>query len=222
MAYDPRVHHRRSIRLPGYDYTRPGPYFVTIVTKNRASIFGEIVTGEMRLNQCGKIAHAEWMKTADIRRAPERNHGSGSEPEPFARGQEIELDEFVIMPNHIHAIIAIVESENGSIKEDGLEKLVGSSEMDVGARRRRAPTTIEQFAKPISGSIPTIIRAYKSAVTKRINQSRGTPGAPVWQRNYWEHIIRNADELSRIREYIRYNPVVWETDDENTDRRRSR
>ena len=101
------------------------------------------------------------------------------------------------MPTHFHAIVNIVDCGNGL----------------VGARRRRAPT-IEQFSKPVAGSIPTIIRAYKSAVTTQINQMRGTPGVPVWQRNYHEHIIRDMDELSRIREYIRINPAAWETDDE--------
>jgi putative transposase len=178
MAYDPSIHHRRSIRLKGYDYTQPGAYFVTVIAHRRLSIFGEIAGGAMHLNACGETVRIEWMRTAAIR-------------------CEIQLDEFVVMPNHFHAIVMITECDGGS----------------VGARRRRAPT-IEQFSKPIAGSIPTVIRAYKSAVTTRINQLRGTSGAPVWQRNYHEHIIRNADELSRIREYIRYNPMAWETDDE--------
>jgi REP element-mobilizing transposase RayT len=179
MAYDPFRHNRKSIRLRGYDYTVPGVYFFTIVTHRRMCIFGEIVNGEMRLNDWGEIAHAEWMKTAVIR-------------------PEIAMDEIAIMPNHVHAIITIMENDGDC----------------VGARRRRAPT-VEQFAKPVVGSIPTIIRAYKSAVTNRINQSRGTPGAPVWQRNYYEHIIRNDGDYSRIREYIRDNPVQWESDVEN-------
>jgi putative transposase len=178
MAYDPSIHHRRSIRLNGFDYTQLGAYFVTIVAHRRLPIFGEIIGGVVQLNVCGEIVRMEWMRTAAIRR-------------------EIALDEFVVMPNHFHAIVMITECDGGS----------------VGARRRRAPP-IEQFSKPIAGSIPTIIRAFKSAVTTRINQLRGTPGAPIWQRNYHEHIIRNADELSRIREYIRYNPMAWETDDE--------
>jgi REP element-mobilizing transposase RayT len=148
------------------------------VAHRRLPLFGEITAGVVCLNVCGEIARAEWANTAAIRR-------------------EIALDEFVIMPNHFHAIVIIMECDGGS----------------VGARRRRAPT-IEQFSKPVAGSIPTIIRAYKSAVTTRINQIRGTPGTPVWQRNYWERIVRNGDELSRIREYIRNNPVSWETDDE--------
>jgi len=178
MAYDPSIHHRRSIRLKRFDYTQPGAFFVTIVAHRRLPIFGEIADGVVQLNACGEIARAEWLRTTAIR-------------------HEIELDEFVVMPNHFHAIVIITECDGGS----------------VGARRRRAPT-IEQFSKPIAGSIPTIIRAYKSAVTTRINQLRGTPGAPLWQRNYWEHVIRNDGELSRIRAYIRNNPVAWETDDE--------
>jgi putative transposase len=178
MAYDPSIHHRRSIRLKGFDYTQPGAYFVTIVAHRRLPIFGEITGGVVQLNACGKIARAEWLRTSAIR-------------------CEIQLDEFVVMPDHFHAIVTIVECGGGS----------------VGARRRCAPT-IEQFSNPIAGSIPTIVRGYKSAVTSRINQLRGSPGAPVWQRNYHEHIIRNADELSRIREYIRNNPAAWETDDE--------
>jgi hypothetical protein len=86
VSYNPLIHHHRSIRLPGYDYTQPGAYFVTVVARGRLRIFGEIVDGAMRLNEYGNIANAEWLKTANIRRAPERNHGSGIEPEPFAQG----------------------------------------------------------------------------------------------------------------------------------------
>lgn len=103
--------------------------------------------------------------------------------------------EFVIMPNHVHGIIWLD---------------------DVGERRRRTPT-IERFGKPVSGSIPTIVRAFKSAATKRINELRNTPGAPVWQRNYYEHIIRDDDSLRRIREYILYNPRRWQYDRDNPD-----
>ena len=110
-------------------------------------------------------------------------------------------DEFVVMPNHVHGIIWIVGDDA------------------VGARRRRAPMgddqTVERFGKPVSGSIPTIVRAYKSATTKRINALRGTPGAPVWQRNYYEHIIRDEEDLQRIRQYIRDNPTQWTMDREN-------
>lgn len=200
MSYNPLIHHRNSIRLKGYDYASPGAYFVTIVTHHpplrgscchqnldgnmnregrRAWLFGEIVDGEMRLNDIGEIARDEWLVTPAIR-------------------PEIALDEFVIMPNHVHAIITIMDNDNGF----------------VGAQRRCAPThTPKTNVQP--GSIGAVIRAYKSAVTTRINQSRGTPGAPVWQRNYWEHIVRDAVELSRIRQYIHNNPVQWEMDIKN-------
>ena len=104
-------------------------------------------------------------------------------------------DEFVVMPNHIHGIVWIDNNE------------------DVGAQRRRAPT--EQFGKPIAGSLPTIIRAYKSAVTYAINEMRGTRGAPVWQRNYYEHVIRNPNDLEQIYKYIQFNPIQWVKDEEN-------
>jgi len=182
MTYNPQKHHRRSIRLKGYDYTQPGAYFVTLVTHDRACLFGEIVDGEMRLNEYGEIARAEWLQTAVVR--------------PYV---VLHPDELVVMPNHVHGIIWIV---------DDVDTV-------VGARRRRAPTTTEQFGKPVPGSIPTIIRSFKSATAKRINALRRTPGMPVWQRNYYEHIIRGETSLQRIRAYIAANPQQWALDGEN-------
>jgi REP element-mobilizing transposase RayT len=172
-------HHRRSIRLKSYDYSRAGAYFITACTQDRACLFGEIADGAMRLNDAGRMVVEEWIKTAEIR-------------------VEIESDEYVVMPNHFHAILWI--SDGGAADGRGTV--------------RRAPT-VEQFSKPVAGSIPTIIRSFKSAVTKRINESRNTPGMPVWQRNYYEHIIRNDETMNRIRQYITDNPANWETDKEN-------
>ncbi len=188
-------YHRRSIRLQGYDYTQPGAYFVTVVTQNRVCLFGEIVTGRMRLNRLGKIVYEEWFRTARLR--------------PYV---ELRPDEFIVMPNHIHGIIRIVD-----IIDDNN---VGAGRRRAPTGRRRAPTTtpgatLEQFGCPVPGSIPTIIRAFKSATTRRINEWRGTPGARVWQRNYWEHIIRNEKALERIRRYILTNPARWQMDREN-------
>ncbi len=180
-SYDRQCHHRRSIRLLGYDYTQPGAYFITIVTHDHIPLFGDVVNGVLRLNPLGEIVRAEWFKTAELR--------------PYVR---LVNREFVVMPNHVHGIIWIVDDDD-----------------DVGARCRRAPTTIEQFGNPISGSIPTIVRAFKSAVTKRIDDARGTPGAPLWQRNYYEHIIRDDNALHRISEYIATNPLRWQLDREN-------
>lgn len=128
----------------------------------------------MILNPYGRIAEMEWYKTENRRR-------------------NIILNEFVVMPNHIHGIIVINDNPTGR------------------GTARPAPTT-EQFGKPVSGSIPTIIRSFKSAVTKNINELRNTPGIFVWQRNYYEHIIRDAAELNRIRNYIIENPLKWMDD----------
>jgi len=104
------------------------------------------------------------------------------------------MDYMIVMPNHVHLILIINHPGRGTAC--------------------RAPT-VEQFGFPVHGSVPTIIRSYKSAVTKQINQIRNTPGMPVWQRNYYEHIIRNERELHEIRQYIRFNPLQWDRDDEN-------
>ena len=113
-------------------------------------------------------------------------------PEHFPH---VELGEFIVMPNHVHGIVVIAETPN------------------VGARH--AVPLPEKFCKPVPGSIPTIVRSFKSAVTKRINEMRGTPGVPVWQRNYYEHVIRNDESLHCIREYIINNPLQWDMDREN-------
>ncbi len=176
------VPRRKSIRLRGYDYSQAGAYFVTICTQNRACLFGEIVDGEMNLNEYGCIVMDEWIKTTEIR-------------------NEIELDEFIVMPNHFHAIVVIT----------------------CRGTARRAPTkgrapTMERFGKPVAGSLPTIIRAFKSAVTKRINEARRSSGTKLWQRNFWEHIVRNENELNRIRQYIKNNPKMWAIDKLNAAR----
>lgn len=173
--YDPQRHHRRSIRLKEYDYTQPGAYFITICTHGRAPLFRDVVDGEMRLNEYGEIVCAEWFKTVQLR--------------PYVVLHE---DEFVVMPNHIHGIVWIVD--------------------DVGATRRVAPTKTNPPAGPAPGSIGAIVGQFKSAVTRRINQRRGTPGVRVWQRNYYEHIIRHERALNAIRRYIAENPLRWHLD----------
>ena len=174
---------RRSIRLPGYDYSQPGAYFVTICTQNRACLYGDIIDGKMMLNANGLIVHEEWQKTAEMR-------------------LNVVLDTFVIMPNHIHGILVI--------KDD-----IDYGKAKCRGTMHRAPTPmIERYGKPVSNSIPTIIRGFKSAVTHRINEIRATPGAPIWQRNFYEHVIRNEDNLNEIRQYIENNPTKW-LEDEN-------
>jgi len=175
MKYDPDIYHRRSIRLKGYDYSKAGAYFVTICAQNRECLLGDIVDGETRLNDAGKMVKRCW----------------GEIPTHFPH---VELDEFIVMPNHMHGIIVICPTGRGMAC--------------------RAPTQ-RQFAKPIAGSLSTIIGSFKSATTRQINHIRNTPGHHVWQRNYYERIIRSEEEMDRIRTYIIDNPVKWAGDEDN-------
>ena len=203
--YNSNIHHRRSIRLKGYDYSQEGLYFITLCTTDRVHLFGEIENGEMQLNTYGEIAKQEWLKTIEIRK-------------------NIELLEYIIMPNHIHGIIEIKYSLSNENKKE-----------------------LGKFKSP-SQTIGAIIRGYKGATTKRIkeiikkdNISTGelqfaptaptaptappNPTAPntqllsridlsksIWQRNYYENIIRDEKALNNISNYIFNNPKKWEED----------
>ena len=170
MKYDPEIHHRRSVRLKNYDYAESGAYFVTVISQNRQCIFGEVVDGKIELNEFGHILAEEWERSNKIR-------------------QEIELDAFVVMPNHIHGIVTI----------------------DVVGATGRSPSP----SGPPKRSLGAFVGGFKSAVTTRINQFRGTPGAAIWQRNYYEHVTRDEESLNRIRQYILDNPARWASDPEN-------
>lgn len=189
MKFDPKKHHRRSIRLKGFDYTQAGAYYITIVTHQREHLFGEVVNGEMQLNKFGLVAKGQWEKLA-------------------RRFKYVELIVFVIMPNHMHGIIFIVDERKGTAVD-----MPNANPLFF----RRDPTDehTEKFGKPVKGSIPTIIRSYKSAVALRINLMRGTKGLPVWQSNYYEHVIRDEKDLQAKYDYIMSNPLNWEDDDEN-------
>jgi putative transposase len=166
MKYNPDIHHRRSIRLRGYDYTSGGAYFVTANTHARECLFGQIAGGELDLNAYGQIALECWL---DIP----------------THCPQADLDAFIVMPNHIHGIVVLV---------------------DDAARSSLTPVQ-ERFGKPVAGSLPTIVRLYKAAVTRRVNELRDALGMPIWQRNYYEHIIRDDESLNRIRAYIVSNPL---------------
>jgi REP-associated tyrosine transposase len=183
MKFDPQKHHRHSIRLKGYDYTQQGAYYVTIVTYQRQHLFGEVVKGEMKLNELGQIARDEWFKTAALR--------------PYVALYE---EEFIAMPNHVHGIIWIEIVDGGD-----------TAAIDVGAERRSAPTGTNVHPK----SLGAIVRAYKSAVTYAVNGLQNQHGAVLWQRNYYEHVIRDEKDLRAKRDYILSNPLNWEDDDEN-------
>jgi len=164
MTFNPDIHGRRSIRLQGYDYSRAGAYFITICTQNRECLFGDIVDGKMVLNPAGDMIQTVWDEI------------------PF-HYPGIEIDEFAVMPNHVHGIIVIV-----------------------------APT-----GNTGSLSLGDIMHRFKTMTTKRYADGVKQSGwrrfsGKLWQRNYWEHIVRNDMELGRIREYICTNPIQWESD----------
>ncbi|MCM0588870.1 MAG: transposase [Gloeotrichia echinulata DVL01] len=183
MPYDPQKHHRRSIRLKGYDYTQTGAYFITICTKKRQCLFGNVVQGEMQLNSLGYIAFNCWQTI----------------PDHFPH---IELDTFVVMPNHIHGILIITDNPVG------LRHCLALNQHSEG--------NPEKFGKPVGGSISTVIGSYKSIVSKRINIIWQTKGQSIWQRNFYEHIGREQKSIDHIREYIVNNPLCWADDPENT------
>lgn len=185
MTYKPDAYHRRSIRLQGYDYLHDGFYFITICCQDKNCLFGEIVDGEMVLNDAGRIAEREWLNTMNV------------------RAGDVMLHDFVIMPNHMHAIIEIIHatprrgvSHTPSISPHPIETTrAGVSNKGVCDTPLRSP----------SKTLGAIIRGYKSAVSKQL-------GFPVWQRNYYEHIIRNPDAFENIARYIANNPANWHDD----------
>ena len=170
-------HHRKSIRLLGYDYSEPGGYFITISTFQHIELFGIIIGQAIQLNPYGIIAQEEWLRTTEIRPG-------------------IVLDEFVFMPDHMHAIILIIDPDVGAHSCAPLQKQLNSPPKQ-NSRLYRPPK-----------SLGSLVAGYKSKVTSRINALRNTLGETVWQRNYYEHIIRSEKELDDIRLYIQGNPVA--------------
>jgi REP element-mobilizing transposase RayT len=179
MKFDPEKHHRRSIRLKNYDYSQPGYYFLTICTYQRQSWFGEIKNDRMYLNQIGKIVAEEWINTRKIR-------------------PNFQLDEWVIMPNHLHGIVIIDENI-----------------LDLGERNRNILGARNAPLRQEPNSISSFVAGFKSVVTKRINLLRDNRDIPIWQRNYYESIIRDEQSLITIREYILNNPFQWKKDPDN-------
>jgi REP element-mobilizing transposase RayT len=181
---------RRSIRLREYNYAQAGAYFVTIVTQDRVCLFGEVVDGEMMLNEFGRIVHAVWDDLP--------NHYPA-----------VECGVFVVMPNHVHGIIVL---DGGG---------VGESDVGAGfkpARSGPTPSTTPRAGlkpAPTRTGLSEIVRAFKTFSARRIKEIRGAYGLSVWQRNYYEHVVRNEEDLNRIHEYIVNNPLQWELDREN-------
>ena len=190
--YNPDKHHRRSIRLQGYDYSQAGLYFITICCEDRICRFGQVENGTMILNKYGQIAYDEWMKTPEIR-------------------PNVKLHEFVVMPNHIHGIIQLLDIGRGELHSPD------DNELHSPDDKLHSPDDNRGVCKtPLRGpsqTIGAIVRGYKSSVTKQINLLRAfdTP-IKLWQRNYHDHIIRNEQSYQRISEYIKNNPAKWDDD----------
>ena len=221
MRFDPERHHRRSIRLKGYDYHQAGAYFVTICTQDRAFLFGQVVHGEMRLNEAGKMVYDVW-----------------NDLPAFYPG--VQTDAFIVMPNHIHGIIILVGADPRVCPDADPRVCPGQPSVGVGpcaypdscprAYRGEPPVGVgpraypgqPQGVAPTMG-LPDVVHRFKTMTTKRYADGVKRLGwepfrGRLWQRNYYEHIIRNEESLNRIREYILTNPMRWALDRENTHR----
>jgi putative transposase len=192
MKYDPDIYDRRSIRLKEYDYSQPGAYFITVCVKDKTCLFGDIVDNEMRLNDAGNMVKKWWFQTAE-------------------KYKDIELDEFVIMPNHFHGIIVINNDYHNNCRGAVSAPIVVSS-IPIKPGGETPPLQKTESPKRTLGNIVAYFK-YQSA--KQINQISNMPGCLLWQRNYYEHIIRSENEMDRIRQYIAENPFKWAEDEEN-------
>lgn len=178
---------RQSIRLRGYDYSQAGAYFITLCIENREYLLGDVVDGVMQLNDFGKVIVDSWLWLA-------------------SRYVYVELDEYVVMPNHFHAVLVITDDGRntvGAIRESPVHIIDGGK-----GGSRTAPT---------KKTLGRLIGAFKTVSTKKINQLRNTPAMPLWQRNYFERVVRDENELRLIREYIVNNPMRWQYDKLNGD-----
>ena len=183
VTFDPERNHRRSIRLKGYDYSSEGAYFITICTKDRECFLGEIAQGEARINPAGNAIKYWWIELQN-------------------KFENIELDEYIIMPNHIHGIIYITN--------------VGADLRVCPAENRTNTDKGEHIGSPLHRFIQWFktmsINEYIAGVNHygwhRFN-------GKLWQRNYYERIIRDKEELNRVREYIANNPMRWAEDENN-------
>lgn len=202
--YNPEIHHRRSIRLKGYDYSQAGLYFITICVQDKICLFGKILNGKMELNEAGKIAVSCWL---DI-------------PAHFPNAT---LHEYVVMPNHIHGIIELsgtsvgaknISPEIGTENETfGIgEKIISTENRAKNISPQRMEPSNSEPSRPrgTSQTIGSIVRGFKIGVTKWLHQNSNVHH--VWQRNYYEHIIRDELSYIRIADYINDNPAKWQDD----------
>lgn len=232
MTYNPAIHHRRSIRLKGYDYTQAGLYFITICTQDRERLFGKIVNRKMILSDAGLMVETVWNEI----------------PQYYI---DFDIHAFIVMPDHIHGIIEkksiqypdvraiprdcpnsklndCPKSDNSQINNDCPNDLDNNDNPQIIFNKNYYPNNIDRAGTgtcPVRAtprgcpkSIPDIVQRFKSLTTKRytdgVKQKNWKPyNGKLWQRNYYEHIIRNDESYIRISEYIKNNPQKWKGDE---------
>ena len=198
---------RRSIRFKGYDYAQAGLYFVTICVQNRTCLLGDIRNGQLALNGAGQMVESEWLKL----------------PERF---KNVQLHEYIVMPNHFHAILEIVgatlvvarndhdaRNDDGT-RNDGRTQNDGGNRNDGGEPEKGQPQGIAPTGDKTLGDM---VGAFQSMTTVEYIRGVKTRNWPpfdgkLWQRNYWEHIIRNEKSYQNISKYIINNPSKWQED----------
>jgi len=227
MKYDPSIHQRRSIRLKGYDYTQAGMYFITICTQNHECFFGEIKDEKMQLNDTGKMVEKWYFELTN-------------------KFPDIQCDEYIIMPNHIHFIINKIDQyeltnrfkidnpktstfvgadlgvcpTNGVCpNENKIDKNLIDGNKTGGQEMGEHKGSPLRYAPNIGSLLPKIVQWFKTMTTNEFirwakKDKLKTFKGKLWQRNYYEHIIRNENELNQIREYIINNPLKWNLDEE--------
>jgi putative transposase len=193
MPYDPDKHHRRSVRLKDFDYSQPGAYYVTLCTIGRLCLFGEVVDGIMILNDMGRIVEDCWHELP-------------------AHYPHVALDAIVIMPNHVHAVIVLVERPDVGADFSSGSDHPRPYKRNIDLPERSALANTRDMSRH---ALPEIVRAFKASSTFRARRLYRQRDFQVWQRNYYERIVRSEDELNAIRAYIACNPGGWDEDDEN-------
>jgi len=199
MPFDPDRHHRHSLRLPGYSYARPGAYFVTVCVQGHLCLLGEVMDGVMHPSPAAEAVLRTW------RQLPDRFPGIG-------------LDAFVIMPNHVHGIIILkrpgsASEQHGRGKPDPHTPFASSVRAGQGLPTSPSalPTSPPALTPSSPGSTPAlgdVMCVFKSLSTRAVHGVLGS-AERFWQRNYYDHIIRDPADLARIRAYIAENPSRW-------------
>ncbi len=191
--YNPDIHHRRSIRLKGYDYSQSGLYFITLCVINKICMFGNVVDGKMQLNDMGQLVEQEWLNTINIRH------------------DDVRLHNYIVMPNHFHAIIEIRGGECDSPQSHSSQShssqphsLKSHSQQTINEGNINKNDSPQRMKSP-SKTVGAIVRGFKGAVSRQL-------GYTVWQRNYYEHIIRTDESYRHISNYIENNPTKWQSD----------